>query len=152
MPDHRASNAQPGLILDTNAVLDWLVFRDARMHGWALAIEQAQVLWLTCAPMREELVRTLSYAQLARWRPDTSPVLSVYDRWSRACPAPSCTAPPALQCADPDDQIFVDLGLAQGARWLVTHDRALLRLARATRRQGLLVVKPLAEVAARPNP
>jgi hypothetical protein len=46
----------------------------------------------------------------------------------------------------------VDLGLAQGARWLVTHDRALLRLARATRRQGLLVVKPLAEVAARPNP
>ena len=54
MPDHRASNAQPGLILDTNAVLDWLVFRDARMHGWALAIEQAQVLWLTCAPMREE--------------------------------------------------------------------------------------------------
>ena len=152
MPNSRAPRALPGVVLDTNAVLDWLVFRDARMHGWALAIEQAQVLWLTCAPMREELVRTLSYAQLARWRPDTSAVLSVYDRWSRACPAPSCTAPPALQCADPDDQIFVDLGLAQGARWLVTHDRALLRLARATRRQGLLVVKPLAEVAARPNP
>lgn len=142
MPNSRAPRALPGVVLDTNAVLDWLVFRDPGMRVWAQAIEQARLQWLACASMRDELQRTLAYAQLARWQPDPAQVLATFDHWSFACSPPPGTLLPGLRCADPDDQVFVDLALAEGARWLVTHDRALLRLARATRPHGLLVLRP----------
>lgn len=148
MPIFRAPHALPGVVLDTNAVLDWLVFRDPGMQIWARAIEQARLQWLACAPMRDELQRTLAYAPLARWQPDPAQVLATFDRWSCACSLPHGTLLPGLRCTDPDDQVFVDLALAEGARWLVTHDRALLRLAKATQRRGLLVLRPEAGAAA----
>jgi predicted nucleic acid-binding protein len=97
--------------------------------------------------MREELLRTLGYAPLARWRPVPEQVLAAFDRWSVACAVPLTQGTPGLTCSDPDDQVFLDLGLAQPTRWLVTHDRALLRLARAARHHGLRVVRPAAGTA-----
>lgn len=148
MPLNSANRVLPGVVLDTNAALDWLVFRDPGMQCWAQAIEQGRLRWLGCAAMREELLRTLGYAQLARWQPDAARVLATYDGLSIACQPPARKGLPGLSCSDPDDQVFVELSLAQGARWLVTHDRALLRLARAARRAGLQVVRPAAGRAA----
>ena len=45
-------------------------------------------------------------------------------------------------CRDPLDQKFLDLAVSSGAGWLITRDRDLLKLARKTRRQGLLIVTP----------
>ena len=48
-----------------------------------------------------------------------------------------------LDCRDPDDQRFVDLAVAQSARYLLTRDRALLALARGARKRfGLLIIQP----------
>ena len=142
MPTNDVSSAVPGVVLDTNAVLDWLVFRDPGMQVWVEAIELGRLRWLACAAMREELLRTLGYAQLARWQPEPEQVLAAFDHWSVARASPTALGAPGLICSDPDDQVFLDLGLAQKARWLVTHDRALLRLARAAQRHGLRVVRP----------
>ena len=132
----------PALVLDTNVVLDWLVFRDARMQHLAAALQAGTVRWLACPAMREELARALGYASLARWHPDSEHVLTVFDSVHRPCPAPAPAPQPGLCCSDPDDQVFIDLALAQRARWLVTHDRALHRLARAARAAGLEVLRP----------
>jgi len=142
VPINDVSSAVPGVVLDTNAVLDWLVFRDPGMQVWVEAIELGRLRWLACAAMRDELERTLGYAQLARWQPQTEPVLATFDHRSVGCAAPDTLGTPGLVCSDRDDQVFLDLGLAQKARWLVTHDRALLRLARAAQRHGLRVVRP----------
>jgi predicted nucleic acid-binding protein len=91
--------------------------------------------------MREELLRTLAYESLARWKPDRERTLARYDRYARMQPLPAM-APPSLRPSDPDDQIFVDLAVEVKARWLVTHDRSLLRLARAARARGLLILEP----------
>ena len=138
--------AEPGddVVLDTNAVLDWLVFADARMAGWAGAIEAGRVRWLVCAPMRDELARTLGRAALSRWRPDAAAVLARWTRHAVGCPLPPAQTAGRLRCRDPDDQVFVDLALAQRAGWLVTHDRALLALARAASDVGLQIVAPAA--------
>ena len=56
------------------------------------------------------------------------------------CPSPTRSR---LHCSDPDDQCFIDLALAQHARWLITHDRALLRLARRARAFGVEVLTPM---------
>jgi predicted nucleic acid-binding protein len=48
----------------------------------------------------------------------------------------------ALRCTDPDDQMFVDLAHAAGARWLVSRDRAVLRLARRAAAFGIAITAP----------
>ncbi len=144
MPGNEVIRGQPRVVLDTNAVLDWLVFRDPGMRVWSQAIEQGRLHWVACEAMRHELQQTLGRAQLARWEPDAARVLADFDSHAKVCRAPSSTQAPGLICTDPDDQVFVDVSLSEGARWLVTHDRALLRLARAARRSGLEVLKPAA--------
>ena len=50
--------------------------------------------------------------------------------------------PVAWRCRDPHDQKFVELAVAAGARWLVTRDKALLKLNRKTKKAGLAIVTP----------
>lgn len=132
----------PALVLDTNATLDWLVFGDAGTDAVAAAIESGTVRWLATPRMREELLRTLSYPELAKWKPDCERTLTQFDRWACRVSEPTPMRPQALICTDPDDQVFIDLALARQARWLITHDRALHRLARPAARLGLLVLRP----------
>ncbi len=131
------------MVLDTNTVLDWLVFADAGMAPITAALHSGALQWLACTAMREELARTLQYRTLQKWKPDSERTLSTFDRWARLQPTPP-PAPQHLRCSDPDDQMFLDLALAHRARWLLTHDRALLRLARRVRPLGLQVLPPKA--------
>ena len=129
------------MVLDTNTVLDWLVFRDAAMAPVVAALEAGNLQWLACMAMRDELARTLAYRSLVKWAPDSVHALASFDRHALMLPTPP-PAPQHLRCSDPDDQVFLDLALTHHAHWLLTHDRALLRLARRVRPLGLSVVAP----------
>jgi predicted nucleic acid-binding protein len=131
----------PTVVLDTNAVLDWLVFADPGMAALGAAVSAGTVLWRTHPRMRDELARTLGYATLSHWSPDAPRVLAAFDSLAQMWPQ-GLTAHPGFQCTDSDDQVFIDLALDCGARWLVTHDRAVLRLARRARARGLQVLRP----------
>lgn len=128
------------LVLDTNAALDWLLFNDPGMRALAAAIQAGQLQWLACERMREELSHMLHHNSLARWQPDAAASLALFDRWAQLRPLPD--ASPTVRCTDVDDQMFVDLALAHGARWLVSHDRAVLKLGRKLRLHGIGVLKP----------
>lgn len=138
----QAPGLHPGVVLDTNAVLDWLLFANDNMLALGAAILSGQVLWMTSSRMREELARTLTYPSLVGLNPDSERTLTFFDRWSVAQADPARTSSGPLVCSDPDDQVFMDLALATRARWLVTHDRALLKLGRAARARGILVIQP----------
>jgi len=137
----RLNASPPVVVLDTNTVLDWLVFRDPAVQPLATAVKAGTLRWLVCARMREELARTLTYTSLEHWKPDSERTLACFDRYAIAVPPPPA-APLSLRCSDPDDQVFLDLALAHGAGWLATRDKALLRLARRSRPFGLLILKP----------
>ena len=94
------------MVLDTNAVLDWLVFEDGRIAPLAAAVEAGTVRWLACAGMRDELERALSYRSLARWCPDSERMLALFDRWVCVCEAPALAMQASLVCSDPDDPWF----------------------------------------------
>jgi predicted nucleic acid-binding protein len=47
-----------------------------------------------------------------------------------------------LQCSDRDDQKFLALAHAEGARWLLSRDRAVLKLARRAKHFGILISVP----------
>lgn len=132
--------ANQKVVLDTNVVLDWLLFGDARVAALAAAIESGGLRWLSCPPMRQEFERTLGYRALGKWQPNCERLLAKFDRHAVIEPAPQTL--PALRCSDPDDQIFLDLAAAANAPCLITHDRALLRLAKRAAALGLRIVTP----------
>lgn len=135
--------APPALVLDTNVLLDWWVFRDPRVAAVARAVERGAVRWLACARMRDEFAHQLAHKRLSRWAPDAVAALAAMDAMAEMRPPPALGRPPRHpRCRDADDQVFVDLALDTGARWLLTHDRALLALARRTAALGLAIVQP----------
>lgn len=130
--------APAAIVLDTNVVLDWLLFRDPCCAVLAARIESRQLVWHATLPMREELAQVLPRPQLQAW--DGERVLIGFDRWAQLRSAQPHAAAP--RCRDGDDQKFIDLACTLAARWLLTRDRALLDLARSARRQGVDVLTP----------
>jgi predicted nucleic acid-binding protein len=133
----------PVAVLDTNVVLDWLVFRNPDCAGMGQALVCGQLRWVATRPMRDELAHVLSRGHLDAWGPD---VAALWESWGRHCEEISIPAPagPAgrLRCSDPDDQKFIDLAVAIRARWLLTRDRAVLKLARRLRDHGVEAAPP----------
>ena len=129
----------PAAVLDTNVVLGWLVFRDPRCEAWAAGIESGALRWVGTPWMRDELAHMLGHSSLAKWSPKAEHALTFFDRWCALQPPP----PPChLRCTDPDDQVFADLAVHTQAKWLLTHDRALLKMRRRLGLKGVAVLTP----------
>jgi putative PIN family toxin of toxin-antitoxin system len=116
------------LVLDTNIVLDLLVFRDPQAQLLAEGLNAGALRWLATASMREELVRVLAYPKLAPrvafHRGTPAQVLQDFDRHVRLV-EPAGKAP--LTCGDPDDQKFIDLAVAHQCT-LLSKDYEVLRM------------------------
>ena len=137
------TNPPPCVVLDTNVVLDWLVFRDPAVAALARAIEHGAMRWIATATMHEELEQVRTRGSLACRCPHPADVIALSRRWSDpAVDAVPSLADSGLRCSDPDDQPFVDLAATAGARWLFTRDRALLALARPARSYGVEIRRP----------
>src|SRR4051812_7173554 len=116
------------LVIDTNVVLDWLVFANPIGARLEAALRSGQFRWLRTSPMRDELAHVLVRPSLGRWAVDAEAVLAVCDALGTDMGTPpSPGAGERLQCSDPDDQPFVDLAIAGRVHALLTRDRALLR-------------------------
>jgi len=132
----------PRAVLDTNVVLDWLVFANPAVDPIARAVESGRLHWVATAEMRAEL------AEVLRRGLPRNPSMNIDRIWSAwsACahiedsPPPASLAAP-LRCTDPDDQKFIDFALHR-ADWLLTRDRAVLRLARRALPRGLAILRP----------
>ncbi|KQY79784.1 MULTISPECIES: putative toxin-antitoxin system toxin component, PIN family [Roseateles] len=134
------TDTRPTIVVDTQVVLDWLVFNDARVQSLAAALKSGGLRWLVAPAMRDEIRHVLGRGVAASYAPDLALIEASFDAHSEATAAAEPS--PRLVCRDPDDQKFIDLALACGARWLVSRDKALLALARRARLRGLLIVKP----------
>ena len=136
-------------VLDTNVVLDWLLFGNPQCAALQRALTTAGLRWVATAEMRDELTHVLGRGHLDRWQPDLVLLGAQWEKYCVEVPTP----PPAslatrLRCTDADDQKFIDLALACGARWLLSRDRAVLKLARKAQARGLIIQTPGAWAAA----
>ena len=133
------------IVLDTNVVMDWLVFLDPSCAALQAAVMVGSVHWRASSEMRAELAHVLGRGIAKAWLPDPS---MLWSRWAQHCVELTEVAPASLgtrlRCTDPDDQKFIDFALGHGARWLLSHDRAVLKLARRARPFGLQIMTPAA--------
>jgi len=125
------------VVIDTNIVLDLLVFADPHCAELRAALEAGSLQWLATPAMREELLRVLDYPQLqprlAFYSLVPAQVMAAFDARATLCPA----APKApCTCKDPDDQKFIDLAVAQRA-CLLSKDKAVLAMRKRLERLGV---------------
>ena len=130
-------------MLDTNAVLDWLVFRDPAMDALQSALDEARLTLVTHQPAVDELHRVLAYPQCKLAASEQAEVLRHYQ--SRTCIVTLPEDRPVLpenfpRCRDPDDQHFLALSYHIQAAALVTKDKEVLRLRRRAAKFGLTIL------------
>ena len=123
-----AATIARSVVIDTNIVLDLLVFSDETVASLRLLLASGALHWIAAPAMRVELARVLGFPQiaprLAHYGLNAQQVLQAFD-------AKSCAVPPAPRasavCKDPDDQQFIDLAVQHKAL-LLSKDRAVLNL------------------------
>ena len=130
------------LVLDTNVVLDWLVFRDASSQLLHTSVAAGSVRWLASEAMRGELAHVLARGIVDDWLPDREAVWSAWQRHAVLLPDPPPSAAARLRCTDSDDQKFIEFALAHRARWLLSRDRAVLKLRNRAAGLGLTILTP----------
>ena len=127
LPEHGEPGAGArALVLDTNIVLDLLVFADAAVAPVRALLDAQRLCWVATPPMRDELARVLAYPQivprLAFYGLTANQLLQSYEaqvRWVNVAPRVSAV------CKDADDQHFIDLAVAHRAI-LLSKDKAVL--------------------------
>lgn len=150
MPASPTSRGVPRVILDSNVWIDILVFDDVVTRPIRAALELGSLDAVIDARCLAELTHVLDYPQFARWAVDKEAALATVGRLATLvapAPMPSDCAP-LPKCKDRDDQKFLELARAAGADWLVSKDRAVLKLARRTARDfGFRIAQPAPFVA-----
>lgn len=114
------------IVIDTNIALDVLVFNDAAAVPLRAALHSKTWQWIATAAMRSEFERVLAYPKIAPrlnfYGLTAAGVLAAFDLLAvQVESAPKA----ALTCSDADDQPFIDLAVAHGAR-LLSKDKAIL--------------------------
>ena len=138
-----ATARTPKLVLDTQVVMEWLVFHDPAIRALIDPIEAGRWAWIGSPAMRDELLHVLSRGVAARWNPDPAAIATVFARLCQMPVPPASAAPlPLLKCRDKDDQKFIDLALAQQADALISRDSDVLALAKRARKHGLAILRP----------
>jgi putative PIN family toxin of toxin-antitoxin system len=119
------------LVLDTNVWIDWLVFDDPSIAPIKAAQQDGRIHIVVDEACLEELNEVLAYpefglddAQKTNHLAEVARCTIMHDvrQSKRAFLLP--------RCSDPDDQIFLELARDAQADWLITRDKALLRIRR----------------------
>jgi uncharacterized protein len=147
-------NTPPGpleAVLDTNVVLDWLVFADVAGRRVGDAVVSGALQWLATPRILQEWRSVLARPLATRWEHARQRAQAVdVSAHCRMCAEAAPAAAGQLICRDPDDQVFIDLALAHRPSLLLTRDRALLALRRRARACGVTVMTPAMWVRAGP--
>ena len=134
------------LVLDTNVVIDWLVFDHPFMNPLRDGVRGKQVRVLTHTPALDELKRVLAYRQL---KIDETRQREIFDRYCSQTEI--ATMPPDFglkqlmlpggfpRCRDRDDEHFLALAYHARADALVSRDNAVYGLKSRAAKFGLTI-------------
>jgi putative PIN family toxin of toxin-antitoxin system len=135
------------LVLDTNVVIDWLVFDDPFMNPLRHGVTEGRIAVLTHEPAVMELKRVLGYRQL---KLDEARQVDVFTRYQSQATMYSMPAPFSLQnlllpggfprCRDRDDEHFLALAYHANADALVSRDNAVFGLKSRAAKFGMTIL------------
>ncbi len=118
------------VVLDTNVVLDMLVFDDPFSRPLARALTAGELVAWVDPETLAEWEYVLSFPALKLEASSRQAVIARYRSFVRMACEERSFSPPALpRCRDRADQKFLVLAARVGAAWLVSKDKRVLSLA-----------------------
>lgn len=141
----------PRVVLDSNVWIDILVFDDSATRPIRAALERGDLDAVIDPRCLAELAHVLDYPQFVARAVDKPAALATVSALATLTQplAALPTSAPLPKCKDRDDQKFLELAHAAQADWLVSKDRALLKLDKRTARDfGFRIAEPAPFVCA----
>lgn len=135
------------LVLDTNVVIDWLVFDDPFMNPLRAGVRDASIKVLTHPPAINELERVLAYPQLKLDIARQREVFARYQAETVVSPMPAGFSTKQLmlpggfpRCRDRDDEPFLALAFHTKADVLASRDNAVFGLKSRAAKFGVTIL------------
>lgn len=128
------------IVFDTNVLLSLWVFEDSRFARLRELIDRGEWVALTDENCLAEFKRVLGYPQFDLTTQRQAEIYASYAARAQRCNAKQTVLPPLPRCSDRDDQKFLELARNASGGWLVTADKALLKMARRNKLAGLFYI------------
>lgn len=135
--ERRVLTSPVRVVLDTNVAVALEVFADPQLAPLAAWWNAGAIVALVDGRTLAEFARVLRYPEM---RLDETTASAIAAGYAARCTVLSPDSQSAIRahaplpvCRDPDDQKFLELAARGNADWLITRDKALLRLKKAVR-------------------
>lgn len=128
------------VVFDTNICLDFFVFNDPRYLCILEYLEQGRLQAYTSEACRNEWLNVLTYPHLPITEAQRPAAMQAFDEKIKLATSLTYSALRLPNCSDKDDQKFLELALGLQADYLVSKDKAVLKLARRVAKLGLFKI------------
>jgi putative PIN family toxin of toxin-antitoxin system len=127
---------KPRLVLDTNVILDLLVFKDPSAKAIRLLLDAKLVDAVRTPVSMAELIDVIGRPTFKLSREDQEIILQKWESSTRLLEN-TAIEPAPFTCRDPDDQVFLDMAYSLRPALLLSKDLRVLELQAIAQRHGV---------------
>jgi putative PIN family toxin of toxin-antitoxin system len=127
---------KPRLVLDTNVILDLLVFKDPSTEPIRLLLDAKLVDALRTPASMAELIDVIGRPAFKLSQKNQETIVQVWEISSRLLEH-TAIEPAPFTCRDPDDQVFLDMAYSIRPALLLSKDLRVLELRAVAKHHGI---------------
>ena len=130
------TDIKPRLVLDTNVILDLLVFKDPSAEPIRLALAAKQLDAVRTPKSMAELMDVIGRPAFKLSQEEQDIILQTWESVTRLLENTAIESAP-FTCRDTDDQIFLDMAYSARPALLLSKDLRVLELQAIAKRHGV---------------
>lgn len=127
---------KPHLVLDTNVILDLLVFKDPSTEPLRLLLDAQQVDAVRTLASMAELIDVIGRPTFKLSPEEQETIREAWESSSRLL-EDAAIEPAPFTCRDPDDQVFLDMAYSIRPALLLSKDLRVLELCAIAKRHSV---------------
>jgi putative PIN family toxin of toxin-antitoxin system len=136
------------IVLDTNVCLDLFAFKDPRWAKIMQGLIEKTLIATTRSDCRDEWLAVLHYPHLPITNENRTDIEAAFDQLIEVT-LNTISDKKLPICSDKDDQKFLEHARDENARFLITKDKALLKLSRKVQNLNLFIIETPEKFVAR---
>ena len=130
------TDIKPRLVLDTNVILDLLVFKDPSTQPIRLLLDANQVDAVRTPASMAELIDVIGRPTFKLSQADQETIVQAWETSSRLLENTAIESAP-FTCRDPDDQVFINMAYSLRPALLLSKDLRVLELQSIAKQHGV---------------
>ncbi|MFM9113889.1 putative toxin-antitoxin system toxin component, PIN family [Polynucleobacter victoriensis] len=129
---------KPVVVLDTNILLDVLVFDDSRAHPLRAALMAGSLDAVATQKTLAEFLDVIGRQQFLLSQEKQDEIMFQWRSWSRLINDEVLDIAP-WKCKDRDDQVFINLAYTLKPAMLISKDKMVLKIAKRAQKDGVVI-------------